>query len=81
MTAPYKCLYSQPVTNPCRRSGTGEEQAPFLSSGASSAASRTLPRPAPFPNGKPPSYSAAVQLMDLADREPRPRYLLAAVTS
>ncbi|KOB67662.1 Uncharacterized protein OBRU01_15572 [Operophtera brumata] len=56
------------------RAGTGEEQAPFLSSGASSAASRTLPRPAPFPNGKPPSYSAAVQLMDLADREPRPRY-------
>ncbi|XP_060802913.1 protein tweety isoform X2 [Amyelois transitella] len=55
-----------------KRSGTGEEQAPFLSSGASSAASRSLPRPAPFPNGKPPSYSAAVQLMDLAERE-RPR--------
>ncbi|XP_053607737.1 protein tweety-like isoform X2 [Plodia interpunctella] len=51
-----------------KRSGTGEEQAPFLSSGASSAGSRTLPRPAPFPNGKPPSYSAAVQLMDL-DRD------------
>ncbi|XP_021207806.2 protein tweety isoform X2 [Bombyx mori] len=47
-----------------KRSGTGEEQAPFLSSG-SSAATRSLPRPAPFPNGKPPSYSAAVQLMDL----------------
>ncbi|XP_026753729.3 protein tweety-like [Galleria mellonella] len=55
-----------------KRSGTGEEQAPFLSSGGSSAASRTLPRPAPFPNGKPPSYSAAVQLMDLGERE-RPR--------
>ncbi|XP_075973905.1 protein tweety-like isoform X2 [Anticarsia gemmatalis] len=53
-----------------RRSGGGEEQAPFLSSGGSSAASRTLPRPAPFPNGKPPSYGAAVQLMDLE----RPRY-------
>ncbi|XP_013143661.1 PREDICTED: protein tweety [Papilio polytes] len=51
-----------------KRSGGGEEQAPFLSSG-SSAGSRSLPRPAPFPNGKPPSYSAAVQLMDLADRE------------
>ncbi|XP_046959522.1 protein tweety-like isoform X1 [Vanessa cardui] len=50
-----------------KRSVSGEEQAPFLSTG--SAGSRTLPRPAPFPNGKPPSYSAAVQLMDLADRD------------
>ncbi|XP_052740412.1 protein tweety-like [Bicyclus anynana] len=50
-----------------KRSVSGEEQAPFLSTG--SAGSRTLPRPAPFPNGKPPSYSAAVQLMDLSDRE------------
>ncbi|CAG4937304.1 unnamed protein product [Parnassius apollo] len=49
-----------------KRGGSGEEQAPFLSSG-SSAATRSLPRPAPFPNGKPPSYSAAVQLMDLAE--------------
>ncbi|KAI8436285.1 hypothetical protein MSG28_004330 [Choristoneura fumiferana] len=55
-----------------KRAGTGEEQAPFLSSGGSSACSRTLPRPAPFPNGKPPSYSAAVQLCDLGERE-RPR--------
>ncbi|KAL4704188.1 hypothetical protein ACJJTC_018725 [Scirpophaga incertulas] len=52
-----------------KRSGGTEEQAPFLSSGGSSAASRTLPRPAPFPNGKPPSYSAAVQLMDLGERD------------
>ncbi|XP_034830318.1 protein tweety [Maniola hyperantus] len=50
-----------------KRSVSGEEQAPFLSTG--SGGSRTLPRPAPFPNGKPPSYSAAVQLMDLAERD------------
>lgn len=54
-----------------KRAAPAEEQAPFLSSG-SSAASRTLPRPPAFPNGKPPSYSAAVQLMDLGDKE-RPR--------
>ncbi|XP_050560660.1 protein tweety-like isoform X1 [Spodoptera frugiperda] len=53
-----------------KRSGGGEEQAPFLSSGASSQASRTLPRPAPYNNGKPPSYGAAVQLMDLERPSP-----------
>ncbi|XP_049869605.1 protein tweety [Pectinophora gossypiella] len=55
-----------------KRSGTGEEQAPFLSSG-SATSTRTLPRAAPAPNGKPPSYSAAVQLMDLNDQRPRSR--------
>ncbi|KAH9632066.1 hypothetical protein HF086_015270 [Spodoptera exigua] len=53
-----------------KRGGGGEEQAPFLSSGASSAASRTLPRPATYNNGKPPSYGAAVQLMDLERPSP-----------
>ncbi|CAH3896905.1 unnamed protein product [Pieris brassicae] len=52
-----------------KRAPSGEEQAPFLGG----AGSRTLPRPAPFPNGKPPSYSAAVQLMDLNDRPDRER--------
>ncbi|GBP84986.1 Protein tweety [Eumeta japonica] len=63
----------------------GEEQAPFLSSGASSGGSsagggvggaggaRTLPRAGVYPNGKPPSYSAAVQLMELNDRDRRTR--------
>ncbi|KAJ2939757.1 hypothetical protein O0L34_g17949 [Tuta absoluta] len=59
-----------------KRSGTGEEQAPFITrnsvGGGAVGGARTLPRPAPAPNGKPPSYSAAVQLMDLSDRE-RPR--------
>lgn len=50
-----------------KRAPPPEEQ-PFL--GCSSA--RSLPRPPAFPNGKPPSYSAAVQLMDLGDKE-RPR--------
>ncbi|KAG7302512.1 hypothetical protein JYU34_012426 [Plutella xylostella] len=51
-----------------KRAGTGEERAPFLSVNSSS----TLPRPpprapaAPATNGNPPSYSAAVQLMELA---------------
>lgn len=59
-----------------KRPSSGEEQAPFLSSGGSSGVSsgtRTLPRPAPFPNGKPPSYSAAVQLMDMDRERPRSR--------
>ncbi|XP_047504783.1 protein tweety isoform X1 [Pieris napi] len=61
---------SQPMdTHYSGRAPTGEEQAPFLGG----AGTRTLPRPAPFPNGKPPSYSAAVQLMDLNDRPDRER--------
>ncbi|VVC86575.1 unnamed protein product [Leptidea sinapis] len=55
-----------------KRPPAPEEQAPFLASSGGGSGGRTLPRPAPFPNGKPPSYSAAVQLMDLNDRE-RPR--------
>lgn len=51
-----------------KRAAPAEERAPFLGGGGA----RSLPRPA-VPNGKPPSYSAAVQLMELEPARPRAR--------